>query len=469
MATATTALTRQQRRDLLKKSMAAADTIQHAGHPATSEPSPAHGPSPALAHEIDPMDPKPSPPVSSTDPPKGTPPPYSPKSSVSELIQALCANDSLSEGSTPHNSTGHEESEDTPMNLSIPSSPLDKDVEPAITLKIDNNQVSSPEQKDNSQTMTKQVDTTYATNGPTNPNDAMTHAKDLSPKKQREKKKPHRIPTPNGDPQYDGVSNEAILAKLDKLSQALADVRKDMYSNQKAYEAQMDSLEKSMLVKQETLLNQVNAKIEAIENIARRSAAEVVECNDKIVQLNATIAGQNTRINDLCEKLSKGDLTARAAAKAAIKAANDIEAHNRRWALRILGLPAPTTHETTAEAKQIAVNFITERLSINGITTVDIDCAHRVGTITDAKQTLLVRFFERDYVDLLKSKKKSLKGTGLILYEDATFLDRKLILALKDHPDVESAWMNHGKIWAKSRAEKKVKVQIFDDLEQIFK
>ena len=84
---------------------------------------------------------------------------------------------------------------------------------------------------------------------------------------------------------------------------------------------------------------------------------------------------------------------------------------------------------------------------MNGITAVDIDCAHRVGKKDkDGRQTLLVRLFERDNVELLLSKKKTLKGSSLILYEDATYLDRKLLNALKDHPNVVSQWMHHGTI-----------------------
>ena len=79
--------------------------------------------------------------------------------------------------------------------------------------------------------------------------------------------------------------------------------------------------------------------------------------------------------------------------------------------------------------------------------------------------------FERDNVDMLLSKKKSLKGSGLILYEDATFMDRKLLNALKDHPNVSSQWMHHGTIWARhigAGEKEKTRVQILDDLDILF-
>jgi hypothetical protein len=72
---------------------------------------------------------------------------------------------------------------------------------------------------------------------------------------------------------------------------------------------------------------------------------------------------------------------------------------------------------------------------------------------------------------MLLTKKKALKGSTLILYEDASYLDRKLLNALKEHPRVVSHWMHHGTIWARhlgAGENEKTKVQIFDDLDALF-
>jgi predicted nucleotidyltransferase len=132
-------------------------------------------------------------------------------------------------------------------------------------------------------------------------------------------------------------------------------------------------------------------------------------------------------------------------------------------------VPAPTTPETTAEAKSLVTQFVNDKFKVMGFTNVEIDCAHRVGKVLKEKQTMLVRLFERDLIDLLLSKKKLLKGSGQILFEDATLLDRKLINALNDHDNVESAWMSHGTIWAKGIAGgPKIKVKFFDNIDELF-
>jgi hypothetical protein len=221
--------------------------------------------------------------------------------------------------------------------------------------------------------------------------------------------------------------------------------------------------------KQENIITQVYDRISIIEALARNALMETSESKLRITALEGTVNAQKALIDELTGKLHQGDTTARARAKEAILAANAVEAHNRRWAVRILGLPAPTSPESTADAKTIATTFVNNKLKDAGFSIADIDCCHRVGKVSKEKQTMLVRLFERDLVDQLLNKKKMLKGSGLVLYEDATLLDRRLINALNAHPNVDSAWINHGTIWAKGvDGGQKLKVKLFDNIDEMF-
>jgi hypothetical protein len=54
--------------------------------------------------------------------------------------------------------------------------------------------------------------------------------------------------------------------------------------------------------------------------------------------------------------------------KEAICLANEVEAHRRRWSLRILGIPPPANKfETSDEAKELVLRFITTELNIQNI------------------------------------------------------------------------------------------------------
>ena len=147
--------------------------------------------------------------------------------------------------------------------------------------------------------------------------------------------------------------------------------------------------------------------------------------------------------------------------------ANEVESHGRRWAVRIAGLDKPTTlPETSDQAKDIVVQFITEKLGIDTIVADDLDCAHRIGAVKSDKQAILCRFFRRDLADKVLKVKKTLKGLGCVLFEDATQLNKQLVINLKARPEVESSWTMGGKVWAKLKGSgKKIKVSINDNLD----
>jgi hypothetical protein len=149
--------------------------------------------------------------------------------------------------------------------------------------------------------------------------------------------------------------------------------------------------------------------------------------------------------------------------------ANQVEAHERRWSLRIFGLPAPTTTpEKLPQSKDALLKFLAEDLQITNILPADIDTAHRLGEVIDHKQTLLVRFFRREIPEFILSSKSMLKGKVSSIFEDTTYRNRCLIWDLSQRPEVERAWNMGGVIWAKlHNRTRKMKVEITDDLDEV--
>ena len=143
-----------------------------------------------------------------------------------------------------------------------------------------------------------------------------------------------------------------------------------------------------------------------------------------------------------------------------------------RWAVRLLGMTAPDDGaESKVKAKAKVVKIIRENFKLDQVRVTDIDCAHRLGRVTAKnKQTMLIRFFARDLVDDLVQRKSNLKGSGLILYDDQTQLNRILINTLKDRDDIDEVWTGNGNIWARpNKNGKKYKMFIGDDIEQKLK
>ena len=80
---------------------------------------------------------------------------------------------------------------------------------------------------------------------------------------------------------------------------------------------------------------------------------------------------------------------------------------------------------------------------------------------------MLVRFFKRDLADLLVKSKKVLKEQNLVLHEDTTAINKRLINDLNKRTDVESAWCQRGVIWAKMKeGGRKIRVGINYDINQ---
>jgi hypothetical protein len=153
----------------------------------------------------------------------------------------------------------------------------------------------------------------------------------------------------------------------------------------------------------------------------------------------------------------------------AIEMANQVEAHERRWAVRVIGLPAPIIKgEKTPAAKAVMLAFLADKLHIKNIEPADIDCAHRVGTVKEKKQTLLVRFFRREIVEHILSNRKMLKGSEISVFEDTTLKNRTLIYDLNQRAEVETAWSQSGKVWAKLyNIDKRIRVLVTENIDTV--
>jgi hypothetical protein len=132
-----------------------------------------------------------------------------------------------------------------------------------------------------------------------------------------------------------------------------------------------------------------------------------------------------------------------------------------------LGIPAPNPAiETTDTSKRVVLDFISNNLKIGNVKFSDIDCAHRVGVVTDkGTQTMLTRFYSRDLAQLLQKNRTTLKGSPLVLFEDCSYLTKKLLREVKDHQGTESGWYSNCQVWGKPlHGGKKMKFDLGDDI-----
>ena len=205
------------------------------------------------------------------------------------------------------------------------------------------------------------------------------------------------------------------------------------------------------LLKSDTFLrlvkDSVDKKISGMKEELDRQQALLFELqvdNDKktteIAKLNATIKEQNTRLNNIDNKL------------------NAEEQYSRRNCLRLFGYPEKPNENTDNIMIELANNTLKVDLSLD-----DIERSHRVGPKKEPGEKggkprgIIIKFKSyRKRIEVLKNRRK-LKGTKNVIVEDLTAKNQSLLNEARTHPNVATAWSKDGLITVLLKGNAKVK------------
>ena len=272
------------------------------------------------------------------------------------------------------------------------------------------------------------------------------------------------------------------------------DIKEDMITSRNEYDLKLAALENKITDDSKIKLSEIMVDLDAynltfttsIEEIKANTATYTStfdnlkddskrhdrifnELRDMIQQKDERIDRLEAILMDHIKDTTSNFLKVDKKINIAIEMANQIEAHERRWAMRIMGLPSPTTvPESPKDIKAAILLFLLEKLDIKNVRPMDMDTAHRLGPIIDGKQTILVRFFRRQIVEDILMSKRMLKGKNMSLFQDTTRKNRTLIWNLTQRAEVEGAWCANGKIWAKLHGKTtKIRASITDDLDKL--
>lgn len=213
---------------------------------------------------------------------------------------------------------------------------------------------------------------------------------------------------------------------------------------------------------------------EAVNDAIRRSC-DLFE--SKISELNDIVVNQQRELDDLKMKVRSTEVKQ-----------NHLEQYSRRSHLRIHGLPIPEG----GDCKHVVAGFISKHLKDRDGNSVlcsvtDFDAAHPLPLpkaikdkdTTTPKTTLIpsiiVRFHSRDLRDRVMYARRSLKGKRssrdapkFRITEDLTGRNAALLRRLQEQAKepngpYEAAWAWEGRIYVKTKGERKAKkMDIFD-------
>ncbi|KAG5884313.1 hypothetical protein JTB14_018036 [Gonioctena quinquepunctata] len=160
-----------------------------------------------------------------------------------------------------------------------------------------------------------------------------------------------------------------------------------------------------------------------------------------------TIANQNIIINGMGRKQEK------------------FEQSSRSKNLRIYGVK----ENRNEGCIQNIMEIINERMNLK-VSESDVESCYRAGKfVADSNRPIMVKFYNRYHKHIFYNNKKLLKKTGIIIREDLTYEQIKLLkAAISRVGETGKVWTNQGKLFIKLGTDKNYhQINSMEDLAEI--
>ncbi|XP_052778746.1 putative leucine-rich repeat-containing protein DDB_G0290503 [Mya arenaria] len=301
---------------------------------------------------------------------------------------------------------------------------------------------------------------------------------DTKKKKQKKKKTKHTdIEAVMEDDEYElEKSNEKEIAGIkkqlkeitSKLNNMVSKIDKSTSTLEKKLEQVIDKDSEGMNIREiikemftdmkESLLGSAILRIEKLECQQFDRESDKDKHSKKIEQLEKHIKDRDQEIHalkrDVIENETKREYSQ-----------NDFEQYTRLNNIRIRGLPENDENpraEKAEETTEKVVKLLSER-KIN-VVYDDIDISHRLWKTVRGKRDVIVRFKSRMKRDSVMRNKRSLRGSGIWLFDDLTKLNHEVFMSVrhKMKDEVDQAWISNGKILYRDKSGKVIRVD-YDD------
>jgi hypothetical protein len=158
--------------------------------------------------------------------------------------------------------------------------------------------------------------------------------------------------------------NDSIIALSSSMARSMHAMRIDIKTAQQHQEAKMESFEAEFRDKQAVLKTQVDEKLTQNDKLIRLAIMMSKKSKADIVELRAIINNQQATIEALTDSVATNcqniEINAETSLQA-IQLANSVEAHQRRWSVRIIGLDEPEikTSLPTGPKRSSVISFTT--------------------------------------------------------------------------------------------------------------
>jgi hypothetical protein len=145
-----------------------------------------------------------------------------------------------------------------------------------------------------------------------------------------------------------------------------------------------------------------------------------------------------------------------------------LEQYSRNSSVRIYGIDDRVKNESEETSCSLVINKLNDKLNIN-IKPADVDIAHRIGQFrADGNRPIICKFVSKEIKRKVVRQRRQLKGTAIVIREDLTAKNAKLLENASATDGVKNAWSDEGKIIALLHNGKKIRLDIHSDLSRPF-
>lgn len=195
-----------------------------------------------------------------------------------------------------------------------------------------------------------------------------------------------------------------------------------------------------------------------IENVRN----ELSDCKIEQESLNEEIRRVRNENLQLKTKIDEFNLQSRVN----INHTNKLEQYTRNNSIRIYGLDDRNKYEKVADSCSLVINMLNNKLKLN-VSRSDIDIAHRLGPFReDGNRPIICKFVSKALKREVIHTRKVLKGSSIVIREDLTSKNAKLLERVSSKEEVKSAWSYEGEITVLLLNGKKIKIDLNTDLSQ---
>ena len=260
------------------------------------------------------------------------------------------------------------------------------------------------------------------------------------------------------------IEPDLSMKKIDDVSADIKEVKTELKRMLKKEDVEdlikksisdsIRSLEDRM---KEEIKRQIQEKCEKLETIIESLQFENDKLKDK---LESNLKQMTERINETEAKVENQEQQTREA----IKLGNHNEQFSRKNNIKIMNV-----EEEPSENEEKLTEKVCSVLSKQGVDLQkeEIIAIHRLPRRNQSRKPVIIKTINNNVKTRVMRKRREMRTAGYRIADDVTKLNTGLISRLSDNENIDSAWYFNGSVFGRTKGGKRLKFELFDDINQV--